>query len=82
MYIIIYKICQCSYILFSFVKLLFDTKIIIIMRKHKKIIKKVIFALFLVQKIKFEEIRKNCSYIIIYRSSYVIIYEQFFFIFF
>jgi len=24
------------------------------------------FALFLLQKVKFEEIRKNCSYIIIY----------------
>jgi len=48
-----------SYIFLSLVKLLFDTrKIIIIMRKHKKIIQRTIFALFLLQIIKFEEIKK------------------------
>jgi len=36
---------------------------------------------FFLQKVKFEEIRKNCSYIIIYKSLYIIIYEQFFLIF-
>jgi len=41
-------------------------KIIIISRKHKKIIKRIIFTLYFLQKVKFEEIRKNCSYIIIY----------------
>jgi len=55
---------------------LFDTRKIIIMRKHKKLkryllFKKIIFALFLLQKVKFEEIRKNCSYIIIYKLSYI-----------
>jgi len=67
----------CSYIFLSFVKLLFDTRKIIIMRKYKKIIKRIIFALFLLQKkVKFEKIRKNCSYIIVYRLLYIIIYEQ------
>jgi len=38
--------------------------------------------LFLLQKVKFKEIRKNCSYIIIYYYiSYIIIYKQFFLIF-
>jgi len=46
------------------------------MRKQK-IIKRIIFALFLLQKIKFEEIRKYCLYIIIYKLLYIIIYEQF-----
>jgi len=41
--------------------------------KKQKIIKRIIFALFLLQKVKFEEIRKNCFYIIIYRSLYIII---------
>jgi len=56
---------------------MFNTrKIIIMMRKHKK----KIVAFFFLQKIKFEEIRKNYSYIIIYRLLYItIIYEQFFF---
>jgi len=49
-----------------FVKLLFDTRKLIIIIRKQKINKKIIFALFLLQKIKFEEIRKNCSYIIIY----------------
>jgi len=43
--------------------------------------KKIIFALFLLQIIKFEEIRKKCSYIIIYRLLCTIIYKQFFLIF-
>jgi len=44
-----------SYILFSFVKLLFSiTKIIIIMWKHKKIIRDNFRIVFL-EKIKFEE---------------------------
>jgi len=34
--------------------------------------------LFLLEKIKFEEIIKNYSYIIVYGSLYIIIYEQFF----
>jgi len=43
-----------------FVKLLFDTrKVIIITIIKQKIIKRIIFVLFLFQKIKFEEIRKN-----------------------
>jgi len=56
---------------------LFDTRKKILMRKQK-IIKKKFFALFLLQKVKFEEIRKNCLYIIIYKSLHIIIYEQFF----
>jgi len=36
--------------------------------------------LFFLQIIKFEEVRKNCSYIIVYNELYIIIYEQFFFI--
>jgi len=47
----------------------------------QKIIKKIIFALFLLQKVKFEEIRKNCSYIIIYTSLFIIICKKFFLIF-
>jgi len=66
-HIIMYKICP--YIFLSLVKLLFDIRKIIIMRK---MIKCIIFALFLLQIIKFEEIRENGSYIIIYRSLYVI----------
>jgi len=46
----------------------------IIIRKQK-IIKRIIFTLFLLQKIKFEEIRKNCSCIIIYYYNYIIIYN-------
>jgi len=58
-------------------------KLIIIIRKQK-IFKRVIFVLFCLQKVKFEEIRKNCSYIIIYYNYilYIIIYEQFFLIYF
>jgi len=47
------------------------------MRKQK-IIKRIIFALFFLQIIKFEEIRNNCLYIIVYNDLYIIIYEQFF----
>jgi len=36
--------------------------------KTQKIIKRIIFTLFLLQKVKFEEI-KNCSYIIV--SNYI-----------
>jgi len=49
------------HIFFFFVKLLLDTR-----KKIRKHIKRKIFTLFLLQKVKFEEIRKNCSYIIIY----------------
>jgi len=62
----------CSYILLFF----------------QKIIKRIrIFALFLSQNVKFKEIKKKLllyNYniiIIIYRSLYIIIYEQFFLIF-
>jgi len=41
------------------IKLLLDTE----KNRKQKIIKKIIFALFLLQKVKFEEIRKNCSYL-------------------
>jgi len=54
------------YIPFCFAKLLFGTRKIIIIRKQK-IIKKIIFALFLLQKVKFKKI-KNSSYIIIYND--------------
>jgi len=50
--------------------------------KTQKIIKKIIFALFLLRKIKFEEIRKYCSYIIIYKLLHIIICKQFFSYFF
>jgi len=38
-------------------------------KKDKQIIKRIIFALFLLQIIKFEEIKKNCSYIIVYNNN-------------
>jgi len=49
-YIYIY-IYMCLYILLSFLKLRFDTKKIIIIRKHKKVIKRIIFALFFYKKL-------------------------------
>jgi len=80
-----------------FVKLLLYTRKITIIIRKQKIIKRIIFTLFLLQKIKFEEIKKNYSYIIIYYYNYIllyiiiyyynyillyiIIYEQFFLIF-
>jgi len=49
----------------------------------QKIIKRIIFVLFLLQKVKFEEIRKIVHiYSYIHRSLYIIICEQFFLIFF
>jgi len=54
MYIYLYKYIH---IFFFFVKLLDIRKKII--RKHKKIIKRIIFILFLLQEVKFEEIRKK-----------------------
>jgi len=86
-YINIYKhIClytKCSYIFLSFVKLLFDTRKLIIIIRKQKIIKRIIFALFLLQKIRFEEIRENESHIIIYNyvslSLYIIILFSLFF---
>jgi len=58
-----YKICSFIYPSF-FCKILLDTRKIII--RKQKIIKRIIFALFLLRKIKFEEIKKNYPYIIIY----------------
>jgi len=40
-----------------------------------------IFALFLLHKVKFEKIRKNCLYIIIYKSLYMFIYVFIFYIY-
>jgi len=37
--------------------------------KKQKIIKKI---LFLLQEVKFEEIKKNCSYVIIYKQFFLI----------
>jgi len=66
-----------SYILLSLVKLLFDTRKIIIIMRKQKMITRIIFALFLLQIINFEEIRKNCLYtcVIVYNDLYIIIYE-------
>jgi len=58
-----------------FVKLLLNTRKKKIIIRKQKITKRIIFALFFLQKVKFEEIRKNCSYIIIYHYNYVIIYR-------
>jgi len=54
------------YILLPFVKLQFDTRKIIIMRKTKNNLKNRIFVFFTKSQILRK--RKNCFYIIIYRS--------------
>jgi len=50
--------------------------------KTENLIKRIISALCLLQKVKFEEIRKSCSYIIIYGLLYIITYNQFYLFFF
>jgi len=61
------------YILLSLVKLQFDTrKIIITMRNKKKLKRSFLHFFFFLQIIKFEEIRKNCLYIIIYRLLHIV----------
>jgi len=76
MYIIIYETGPYIFIYPSFFsKIIFDTRKIIIMMRKQKIIKRIIFALFFLQIINFEEI-KNCLYVIIYNNLYIIIYEQ------
>jgi len=45
---------------------MFDIRKIVVIMRRGKIIKRIIFALFFLQKIKFEEMTKNCPYKIIY----------------
>jgi len=56
-------------LVFSFVKFIFSIRKIVVIMRRGKIIRRIIFALFLLQKIKFEEMIKNCQYKIIYRVS-------------
>jgi len=55
--------------------------------KKQKMIKSMIFMLFLLQKVNFEEIRKYCFYIIMYYqiiiyTLYILYMSNFFFYFF
>jgi len=66
MYIIIQNMSIYIDWFLSFVKFIFDIKKIVVTIRRGKIIKRIIFALFLLQKIKFEEMTKNYPYKIIY----------------